>query len=238
MKKSTHQESQLSYYDENSKDYEKDGILHRGLTRNYRRKANIIRKGISPLASSAKILEIGAGSGLMTYFFMQSFEGEYTAIDISNEMLKLAESRIEAKNIRYIVGDGANPDFSAEYFDAIIGVDIIHHLEDPVGAFAHWRDLIRPGGKMCFLETNIYNPINLRNIGVEHEVRSFLNTDKNLIKWSRLAGWQNVSVTPAPAFTPSKPKILTPVYDWVDQISVSVPLWNKLTALWLITNIK
>ena len=226
---------QLSYYDGKTADYEKEGILRRGLNRNYKRKADIIRSCISSSASG-KILEIGAGSGLMTYYFMQSFGGEYVALDASAEMLKLAEGRIQAENIKYVVGDGVNPDFPEGYFDAVIGVDIIHHLEDPVCAFTKWKSLVRPGGKMCFLESNVYNPLNIRNIGVEHEVRSFLNTDKNLAKWSELAGWENVSVTPAPAFTPSGPKILTPVYDCIDKISVHIPLWKKLTALWLINN--
>lgn len=232
MDKSPHQKSQLSYYGETPLEYEKEG---RGLTRNYRRKADIIRAAVAPLAPS-KILEIGAGSGLMTYFFMQSFGGEYTALDLSPEMLKLAEGRIKQKNIRYVCGDGAAPDFPEGYFDAVIGVDIIHHLEDPVSAMSRWKSLARPGGKMCFLETNIYNPINIREIGVEHEVRVFLNTDKNLAKWSKLAGWRAVQVSPAPAYTPGKPEILTPVYDWIDKVSVKIPLWNKLTALWLIDN--
>ncbi len=45
-------------------------------------------------------------------------------------------------------------------------------------------NLVGSGGKMIILETNTYNPISLRNIGVEREVRSFLNSDKNLTKWS------------------------------------------------------
>lgn len=235
MSESSHKKAQLSYY-KNPPDYEKPGFFGRGLTRAYKRKADIIRSVILPLAREPKILEVGAGSGLMTYFLTQDFQGEYTALDISREMLKVAEERVESADVRYVCGDGESPDFPEQYFDAVVGADIIHHLESPVAAFSRWKRLVRPGGKMCFLETNIYNPLNLANIGDEHEVRSFLNTDTNLAKWSRAAGWENVSVTPAPAFTPPHPEILGPVYDAVDKLFVRIPVLNKLTALWLIEN--
>lgn len=235
-------ETQLKYYDDNASDYEKKRVLGRGLTRVNRRKADIIRSCL-PAVGCDRILEIGTGSGLMSYFFLQSFDGEYVALDASAEQLKLAKARISKENVKYVIGDGENPNSLSlggvdGYFDAVIGVDIIHHLQNPVAAFSNWKSLVRDGGKCVFLETNVYNPLNLKNIGVEHEVRSFLNTQKNLEKWSRLAEWENVSVTPAPAFTPSIPKILSPIFDCIDKVSVKIPLWNKLTALWLINNTK
>ena len=39
-----HQKDQLDYYDHQTADYEKSGILHRGLSRAYARKASIIHK--------------------------------------------------------------------------------------------------------------------------------------------------------------------------------------------------
>ncbi len=175
---------------------------------------------------------------MVTYYLIQKFSGEYVALDLSSEMIKIAQNRITANNINYIVGDATTSDFEEESFDAIIGVDVIHHLEDPVLAFKQWKKLVREGGKMVFLETNVYNPINIKNIGVEHEVRSFLNTDINLKKWSELAEWRSVSVTPAPAFTPSIHKAFHFIYDLIDKICVRIPLINKITALWLINNTK
>lgn len=232
-----HQKDQLDYYDNQTVDYEKSGFLHRGLSRAYERKARIIHSELVSMGAK-KVLEIGAGSGLMTYFLVNMSEYEYVALDLSAEMLKVAESRIDSERVSYVVGDGVTPDFEQGFFDAIIGVDIIHHIENPVSAFANWKELVRPGGKMVFLETNTYNPLNLRNIGVEHEVRSFLNTDKNLLKWSNEAKWDFPSVTPAPSFTPSGPAFLVPLFEFIDRVSVKVPIWNRLAALWLIVNTK
>lgn len=233
-KPTPHNKSQLEYYDKEGESYDQA----RGLNRLAERKANIIRSCLLELTPLKKILEIGCGSGLVTYYLVQNFSGEYVALDLSPEMIKIAQNRIAAANINYVVGDAATSDFAEQSFDAIIGVDVIHHLEDPVGAFKQWKKLVRPNGKMIFLETNIYNPINIKNIGVEHEVRSFLNTDTNLKKWSKLAGWEAVSVTPAPAYTPSVPKCLAWLYDLIDRGCVKIPLLNKITALWLINNTK
>lgn len=226
---------QLTYYDNQVADYEKEnGLLKRGLTRAYERKAKIILKELESIKPK-KILEIGAGSGLMTYFISELFSEELVALDLSKEMLELAKTRIKNPNVSYIVGDGTKPEFPEGSFDAVIGVDIIHHLEDPRAAMKEWKRLVRPGGKMVFLETNVYNPINLRNIGVEHEVRSFLNTDKNLTLWPKDAGWETVSVTPAPSYTPAGPKFMVPLFNIIDVLSPKIPVWKKLTALWLVS---
>ena len=226
---------QLTYYDNQVADYEKEnGLLKRGLTRAYKRKAKIILKELEDIKPK-KILEIGAGSGLMTYFISELFSEELVALDLSKEMLELAKTRIKNTKVSYIVGDGTKPDFPDGSFDAVIGVDIIHHLEDPRAAMKEWKRLVRSGGKMVFLETNVYNPINLRNIGVEHEVRSFLNTDKNLALWPKDAGWETVSVTPAPSYTPAGPKFMVPLFNIIDVLSPKIPVWKKLTALWLVS---
>tara|TARA_B100000809_G_C15052078_1_gene499282 strand:+ start:360 stop:1070 length:711 start_codon:yes stop_codon:yes gene_type:complete len=232
-----HTKDQLEYYDKHTADYEKGGLLQRGLSRAYERKARIIHEQLVAIGAN-RVLEIGAGSGLMTYFLVNMFDGEYVALDLSAEMLKVAENRINNDSVKYVIGDGTAPEFEEASFDAIVGVDIIHHIENPITAFANWKGLVRPGGQMIFLETNVYNPLNLRNIGVEHEVRSFLNTDKNLTKWSKEGGWGSVSVTPSPSYTPSGPRLLEPLFDFIDRISVKIPLWNRLTALWLIVNTK
>ena len=234
-KENSQQRDQLAYYDSQVTDYEKNnGLLKRGLTRAYERKAKIILKELEDIQPK-KILEIGTGSGLMTYFISKHFSEEVVGLDLSKEMLEMAKSRISNPKISFVVGDGTKPDFVNETFDAVIGVDIIHHLEDPRAAMAEWKKLVRPGGKMVFLETNVYNPINLRNIGVEHEVRSFLNTDKNLTLWTKDGGWETVTVTPAAAYTPAGPKFMVPLYNIIDYISPKIPVWKKLTALWLVS---
>ena len=78
-----------------------------------------------------KILDLGAGTGLLTKFWLEHFpNAEYILIDIAGEMLKIAAQRFsDAKNISFQVKDYLK-DFPAEKFDAIISALSIHHLED------------------------------------------------------------------------------------------------------------
>ncbi len=230
--------AQLSYYDLNTSDYEKDKIFKRTLNRAYERKANIVSKSLGNRPLN-KIIEIGAGSGLMTYFLSKQLNVKnYVALDLSEAMLDLARARIKSANITFQLGDARSLPFPMNEFDAVVGVDIIHHLSEPVSALKEWLRIVRPGGQLVFLESNALNPLNMLNIGVEHEVRSFLNTDTNLLKWTREAGWGNVRVLPAPSYTPAGPTILHPVLNLIDHISPSIPLWKKMTALWLISGTK
>lgn len=215
----------------------KKGILRRGLTRAYKRKAQIIMSKLQWTNTdyeNNKVLEIGAGSGLMTYYFSQLYKGEIVVTDLSSEMLKTASKRIKRKNISFLAADASNLPFEDNIFDAVVGVDIIHHLGDPESSMHEWLRVIKPDGKLVFLETNPYNPLNLRNIGVEHEVRSFLNTPKNLIDWLIQAGWKYPIVSPSPSFTPAGPKFLHPLLNILDYLFCKIPLLNKLTALWTV----
>ncbi len=44
-------------------------------------------------------------------------------------------------------------------FDAVIGFFTLHHLHDLEASFAAMRRLLKPGGRLAFLEPNAYNPL-------------------------------------------------------------------------------
>jgi ubiquinone/menaquinone biosynthesis C-methylase UbiE len=220
---------QLDYYETGVTDYESSaGLLTRAPNRAFARKAKIIR---GSLGGGLRCLEIGAGSGLLTYFMANHAES-YVACDLSPAMLKRGADRVRDDRIEWIEADLCDLPFSDNEFDSVFGTDIIHHLDDPVEALTEIRRVAAPGSHIVVLESNALNPLNLRNIGVEHEVRSFLNTRKNLHRWFEEAGWTDVQVRPAPSFTPAGPRILSPVFGLIDSISVRIPGLRNLCALW------
>src|SRR5262245_35019088 len=75
---------------------------------------------------TARILEIGAGTGLHTIALLDAFD-DVVAIDISPELLSHAETA--APRARLHVMDAHQPDFPDDSFDAIVGVSILHHLD-------------------------------------------------------------------------------------------------------------
>lgn len=79
-----------------------------------------------------RILDLGAGTGLFTGMVREKFpNAELTLIDFSEPMLEGARFRFrDVPNVRYIVADYANYDFSVEQpYDAIVSSLSIHHLE-------------------------------------------------------------------------------------------------------------
>ncbi|MCR5494539.1 MAG: class I SAM-dependent methyltransferase [Treponema sp.] len=82
----------------------------------------------------SKIIDLGAGTGLLTSFYFKHFsESEYLLADIAEEMLKVAKKRIEnLQNVKYIVCDYSKdfPLKDGERAELIISALSIHHLEN------------------------------------------------------------------------------------------------------------
>ncbi len=78
-----------------------------------------------------KILDIGAGTGLLTEFLLPKFpEAEYELMDISEEMLEVAKKRFAGNgNVKVTLADYSKKKFSLNY-DLIVSSLSIHHLED------------------------------------------------------------------------------------------------------------
>ena len=77
------------------------------------------------------ILDIGAGTGLLSGFLMEKYpKASLTPIDLSKKMLDIAKDRfISNSNVNYIIGDYSKYDF-VEKYDLVVSALSIHHLED------------------------------------------------------------------------------------------------------------
>lgn len=92
---------------------------------------NIITDLADSNITAPRILDLGAGTGLLTEnIFNKYSRGYFTLIDISEEMLDIARKRFKDNlNFKYILGDYLKADFE-DSFDIIISSLSIHHLED------------------------------------------------------------------------------------------------------------
>lgn len=78
-----------------------------------------------------QILDLGAGTGLLSYFWYHHFpKSEYVLVDIAEEMLKVAGKRFDGlKNVNCKIMDYVK-EFPEGEFDVIVSALSIHHLED------------------------------------------------------------------------------------------------------------
>lgn len=98
---------------------------------------------------SPTILDVGAGTGLMSAFLLQKFpDAQITLMDFSDNMLDVARQRFAGNtNIHYIVGDYSHSDLGGPY-DIICSALSIHHLspEDKQQLFDKIYAALSPGG--------------------------------------------------------------------------------------------
>ena len=94
----------------------------------YKNTTNFI---VSNIAKPKQVVDLGAGTGLLTYFWHQRCpDSNYTLVDIADEMLHVARKRFDGiENIAYQTENYTHklPDI---LFDTVISALSIHHLED------------------------------------------------------------------------------------------------------------
>jgi len=97
------------------------------------------------------VLDVGAGTGLMSAFFYEKYpNASFTLVDLSEEMLAKAKERFEKqdKNFTYIIADFSTTDFGEEKYDVVISGLAIHHLEHSLKQelFSKIYKALKPGG--------------------------------------------------------------------------------------------
>lgn len=84
------------------------------------------------IAQPRRVLDLGAGTGLLSYYWFQKFpDSEYLLVDIAEEMLNVARRRfagLDNVSCRILDYTHGLPD---EDFDVIISALSVHHLENP-----------------------------------------------------------------------------------------------------------
>lgn len=112
----------------------------------YKNTTNFI---VSNIVKPKRILDLGAGTGLLSYFWYQHFpDSEYFLVDIADEMLNAARRRFAGTdNVFYRTLDYSEG-LPNEDFDIIVSALSVHHLEneDKLKLFARIYDKLPEGG--------------------------------------------------------------------------------------------
>lgn len=107
-------------------------------------KINDLKKIINCLPPHAKLLDAGCGEGRASAL-MKSMRGdiEFYGIDINKEF----KSKVP-KFMRFFVGDATKTKFKNGFFDAIVCLHVVEHLERPRAALDEFYRILKPGGSL------------------------------------------------------------------------------------------
>lgn len=116
------------------------------------------------LAPGDRALEIGCGTGGNIPFIESAMDGNgtYVGVDLSNGMLSRAAGRERDFSVDLLQADASDPPLSGG-FDAILVTFVNGVLPDPEAAVRAWVSLLRPGGRIVFLDAagrrNRFSPL-------------------------------------------------------------------------------
>lgn len=98
-----------------------------------------------------KILELGTGKG---YFAMALAQKGYqfTTVDISEEEQQSAKMNLQYlglfNKVNFVIADASQLHFPNASYDISFGINIVHHLEQPLKVIDEFIRVVRPGGKI------------------------------------------------------------------------------------------
>ena len=139
-------------YDQWATDYDKD--LEEDFAWNGPQTAAKVFANLVP--KSAKVLDAGAGTGLVGEILASLGYQDLVAIDISQGMLKEARSKDVYSELHQMVL-GESLDFASDRFDGVISVGVFTLGHAPASAFDELTRVTKPGGYVVFsLRTDMY----------------------------------------------------------------------------------
>ncbi len=109
---------------------------------------------VARLESGIRVLDVGCGLGVPTILLAEAFPNStFVGVDYHEESIRLAKAAaVEAgvtDRVQFHESDATS--YDGEY-DLVLFFDAVHDMGDPVGALAHARAALRPGGQVVAIE--------------------------------------------------------------------------------------
>jgi 2-polyprenyl-3-methyl-5-hydroxy-6-metoxy-1,4-benzoquinol methylase len=111
----------------------------------------LLKTSLKP--NKAAILDVGCGTGSLS-IVLANLGYEVTGIDLSPEMISLAEAKAMAlhRPIQFCVMDAAYPQFPPQQFDAVLCRHVLWALPQMDKVLRRWIRLLKPGGRLLLIE--------------------------------------------------------------------------------------
>ena len=99
------------------------------------------------ITDGSRVLDVACGTGVLIPDYLARNVESITAIDISPEMIRIAEGKAHPNNVRFLCGDVELTDVGQD-FDAIVVYNAFPHFPDGARLIRHLSDLLKSGGTL------------------------------------------------------------------------------------------
>lgn len=233
-----HNQQQIDYFEQN---YKRNMQPAAGTRYTNRQTDELIN--FANITKDDYILDVGCGIGRYTLPFAQrgyQIEGLDLASGLLEQLRQLDGGQY---NIPLYCADIIDPpqDLLGRY-DVLIGFFTLHHLHDIGACYASMIHLLKPGGRIIFLEPNAYNPLYYIQITLTPTMTwegdgGIINMRKGyLFNAMESAGFTNLDIKRFGFFPPVI--VNRPTGAKVESLLEHIPLWRGLLPFQLFFGVK
>jgi 2-polyprenyl-3-methyl-5-hydroxy-6-metoxy-1,4-benzoquinol methylase len=105
--------------------------------------------------SGVRVIDFGCGSGLDAINLART-GATVTGVEVSTDLIEIARLRAQSENVEvdFLNLDSRSAWQRMDFYDAVIAVDVLEHVEDPNEVFKVCQSILRPGGILILTTPN------------------------------------------------------------------------------------
>lgn len=99
------------------------------------------------VAAGTEVLDVACGTGVLLPDYLRRGVKSVTAVDISPEMVKIAQHKFPEENVHILCGDVEEIPLK-QSFDCIVVYNAFPHFPEPEKLIRRLAELLKPGGRL------------------------------------------------------------------------------------------